>query len=155
MTIKTPRWLMILEAALLLGALLVLAYKALMFVQPLSGLEQTPHSRKIDPQTQILQYYRQYPDRYIRIAREAWQYEETTHTALHSFLLRNSATVPYQDIEIRFRYESAAGKVLYTQVVKIRGTLGALGTLKCENIKVKNVPFAATNVVLSVANARM
>lgn len=155
MILKTPRWLLILESTLLLGAVLVLAYKALMWIQPLSGFDQTPHSRKIDPQTQILQYYRQYPDRYIRITKETWQYEELSHTARHSFILRNSATVPYQDIEIRFRYESSAGKVLHTQVVKMQGILGALGTLKCQNVRVKNVPMAATNVVLTVANARM
>ncbi len=155
MVVKAPRWLLMLEGALLVGAVLVLAYKGLMWIQPLSGFEQTPHSRKIDPQTQIFQYYREYPDRYIHISRETWQYEELTHTALHTFILNSSATVPYEDIEIRFSYESSAGKVLYTQVLKMQGTLGALGTLKCERIKVKNVPPAASNVVLTVANARL
>ncbi len=155
MFVKTPRWLLVLEAALLLGAVIVLAYKALMWIQPLSGLEQTPHARKIDPQTQILTYYRQYPDRYIRISKETWQYEELSHIAMHSFTLKNTATVPYQDIEIRFNYESSGGKVLYTKTVKIQGALAALGTMKCEKIKVQNVPMAATNVVLSVAGARM
>ncbi len=155
MAIKTPRWLLVLEAVLLLGAIIVLAYKALMFIQPLSGFGQTPHARKIDPQTQILQYYRQYPDRYIRITGESWQYDGISHTAIHSFTLRNSATVPYQQIEIRFNYESTPGKVLHSQVVKVEGILGALGTLKCSKIKVKNVPAAAANVVVTVAGARM
>ncbi len=155
MFLKTPRWLLVLEAALLTGAILILAYKALMWVQPLSGLEQTPHARRIDPQTQILTYYRQYPDRYIRISKETWKYEQNSRTAFHSFTLKNSATVPYKEIEIRFNYESSAGKLLYTQIVKIEGILGALETMKCEKITIKNVPPAATNVVLSVAKARM
>jgi len=155
MFVKTPRWLLVLEGVLIVGAVLVLAYKALMWIQPLSGLEQTPHARKIDPQTQILTYYRQYPERYIRISNEKWQYEESSRTALHSFTLKNSATVPYREIEMRFNYESSAGKVLYTQMMKMSGTLGALGTMKCDKIKVRNVPAAATNVVLSVAGARM
>ncbi len=155
MFVKTPRWLLVLESSLLLGAILVLAYKALMWIQPLSGLEQTPHARRIDPQTQILNYYRQYPDRYIRISKETWKYEQNSRTAVHSFVLKNTATVPYLGIEIRFNYESSSGKVLYTQVVKIQGILGALGTMKCDSVVVKKVPASATNVVLTVANARM
>ncbi len=153
--VKTPRWLLTLEAALLLCAVMALAYKAAIWIQPLSGFEQSPHARKIDPQVQILQYYRQYPERYIRIARETWQYDETSRTAIHSFTLRNSATVAYQDIEMRFSYESSAGKVLYTQVVKIPGTLAALGIRKVESIKVTKVPGAAINVVLTVTAARL
>ncbi len=155
MFVKTPRWLLILEATLLLGAILALAYKAALWIQPLSGFEQSPHGRKIDPQTQILQYYRQYSERYIRITKETWQYEEISRTAVHSFTLRNSATVAYQEIEIRLNYESSSGKVLYTQVTKVPGTLAALGTKKVENIKVKNVPGAAINVVLTVTTAKM
>lgn len=145
---------MILESVLLLGSLSFLAYKSAMWVQPLSGFEQTPHTQKIDPQTRILQYYRQYPERYIRISKETWQYEGFTRTALHSFTLRNSATVPYQEIEIRFAYESSDGKTLYTHVFKIPGTLAALGSRKLDNIKVKDVPAAAINVVLTVTGAK-
>ncbi len=155
MVIKTPRWLLVLEAVLVLGAILVLAYKALMWVEPLSGLEQTPHAQKIDPQTQILQYYKQHPESYIRISRETWQYDDIARTSIHSFVLTNSATVPYQDIEIRFTYQSSAGKVLYTQVVRMPGILAALGTKKFEKVRVKSVPQAASSVLLSVAGARM
>ncbi len=155
MFLKAPRWLLTLEAILLLGAILGLAYKAALWIQPLSGLDQTPHGRKIDPQTQILQYYRQFPDRYIRVTKETWQYVDVSRTAFHSFTLKNSATVAYQEIEIRFSYESSGGKVLNAQVIKMPGILAGLGTLRFEKFKVKNVPNSAINAVLTVVNARM
>ena len=155
MFIKSPRWLLISEATLLLVALLVVAYKAAMWIRPLSGMGQTPHNRKIDPQTQLLQYYRQYPERYIRVSKEKWQYEPLSRTALHTFTLTNSATVAYLEIEIHVDYSSDAGKVVHSRVVKIPGTLAGLGTLKIENLQVKNVPRAAVDVVLKVTAARM
>jgi hypothetical protein len=155
MLVKTPRWLLILEAVLLLGALLLLGYKALMWIGPLGNLDQTPHARKIDPQTQILQYYRQYPERYLVVVKDTWQYADATRTAYHNFTIKNSATVAYQGIEVRFEYQSSSKKVLYTQVVKLPGTIAALGLRKIENMPVKNVPAAATIAVLSVAVAQV
>jgi hypothetical protein len=146
---------LIFEAALLLGAILLLAYKAAMWISPLGNLEQTPHARKIDPQTQLLQYYRQYPERYIRVTKDTWQYAAGSRLAFHTFTLRNSATVAYQAIEVRFEYQSSSGKVLYTHVAKIQGTIAALGSKKIDNMQVKNVPAAATIAMLSVAVAQV
>jgi hypothetical protein len=153
MLIKAPRWLLALEGALLLGALGVLAYKAAMWTRPLEGLDQTPHSRKIDPETQVHQYYREYPESYIRITKESWRYDDRTRTAIHSLTLKNSATVSYRDIEVRFSYESSGGKVLLIQTNKIPGTLASLGTMDVSGVRVKEVPAEATRVVASVLGA--
>ena len=153
MLLKAPRWLLVLEGTLVLGALLVLAYKAATWILPLEGLNQTPHARKIDPQTQILQYYREYPDRYVRLTKESWRYSDRTRIATHTFTLKNSATVSYHEIEVRFSYESSGGKVLYTQSIRIPGMLAALGTMDVPEVKVKNVPPASVKVVAAVTKA--
>ena len=153
MRVRAPRWLWFLEGALLLGALVVLGYKAVMWVRPLEGLNKTPHARKVDPQAQILQYYRDYPESYIRITGESWRYSDRSRLATHMLTLKNTATVPYHDVEILFRYESPGGKILYTQVAKVPGTLAALGSMDVSELKVTGVPAAAVRAVASVARA--
>ena len=153
MRLRAPRWLLLLEAALLLGALLVLGYKAAMWIRPLEGFNQTPHARKVDPRAQLLQYYREYPGSYIHITRESWRYNDLTRVATHSFVLKNSATVPYHDIEILMRYESGSGNALYTHTARLPGMLTALGSMDVSDLKISGVPPAAANVVASVARA--
>jgi len=153
MRLRAPRWLLFLEGGLLLGALLVLAYKAAMWVRPLEGLNKTPHARKVDPEKQINQYYRDYPERYIRISGESWRYSDRSRSAFHTFTLKNSATVPYHDIEIKFSYESAGGKVLHTHSAKISGTIAALSSLEVSELKVTGVPESAVKAVASISRA--
>ncbi|MBZ5497363.1 MAG: hypothetical protein LAP85_13250 [Acidobacteriia bacterium] len=155
MRIKAPRWLLILEALLLSGALLVLAYKAATRVLPLPlyGIEQKRGFQKPAARPTILDYYRQYPDRYIRVDNESWQCDKDSRIALHSFTLRNLATVAYKEIEVRFTYESASGKTLLTRDVKIPSMLQAQGTLSLKKIKVTGVPADTKTAVTSVSKA--
>jgi hypothetical protein len=153
MRIRAPRWLLILEGVLLLGALAVLSYKAAMWIRPLEGLNKTPHARKVDPEKQVHQYYREYPDSYVRIAGESWRYSDRSRIATHTLTLKNAATVPYHDIEIKFSYESAGGKVLFTHVAKIPGILAASTSLEVSELRVTGVPEAAVKAVASVVKA--
>lgn len=155
MRFMAPRWLLCLEAVLLLGALMVLAYKAVTRVLPLplDRIEQKRGFQKPAPQPTILDYYRQYPDRYIRVDDESWQYDPGSQTASHSFTLRNLATIPYKEIQVRFTYESSAGKTLLTRDVKVPGVLQAQGTLSIKKIKVTGVPAATKSAVTAVAKA--
>ncbi len=154
MLFKTPRWVLILEAVLLLGALTVLAYKAAMWVQPLGGLDKTPHAQKVDPETLARNYYHQYPESYIRISREDWVYIRRSGSARHSLTLKNSAPVSYSSIALQFDYESPTGKVLKSQVVEIPGVLPPSGTLDAKGILVNDVPFAAERVKTVVVRAK-
>ena len=153
MLLKTPRWVLILESLLLLGALTVLVYKAAMWVQPLGGLDKTPHAQKIDPQTRARNYYHQYPESYIRISKEDWVYTRRSSSASHSLTLKNSAPVGYASIALQFDYESPAGKVLKSQVVEIPGILPPSGSLDLKDIRVADVPFAAERVKTTVLRA--
>jgi hypothetical protein len=63
---KTPPWLIILEAVLILAAVAATAYKAAMWISPLpvrQALEKRP-VYKPDRKTRILDYCHKYPDRY-------------------------------------------------------------------------------------------
>jgi hypothetical protein len=153
MRLKGSRLFWILDALLLGGALVFSAYKVATRVQPIGWDEQAPYRKKIDPQVQILEYYRQYPERYLRISKESWQYLENYHSALHSFTLKNSATVPYTEIEVRFSYETSSGKNLKMEVVKIPGTIAGLGTLDVKGVRVRRVPAASEKVTTSVVKA--
>jgi len=154
MLLKAPRWLLVLEAVLLTGALLTLAYKAAMWISPLTGLDKTPHAQKADPQTQMLDYYRRYPERYIRIGKESWRYDQSSESAFHSFELKNTATVAYSSIRIRFNYEAASGKVLESRIMVIPGTLGAMGAMEIRAAEIRHVPAAAVGIVAVVLEAR-
>jgi hypothetical protein len=155
MRLKAPRWLLILEAVFLAGALLTLAYKAVMWVPPLptESVAQTRLAKRPDPQAQLLGYYRDYPDRYLRIADETWSYNPVLRTAFHSFTLRNIATVAYGDIEITFSYQASTGKALLTRTVKVKGPLSAFTNLDIKKMKVTGVPDATKSVVTTVTKA--
>jgi hypothetical protein len=157
MRLKPPRWLLILEAILLLGSVTVLAYKAATRVLPLPAvrIEQKRGYQKPAPGPTILDYYRQYPDRYIRVEDESWQFNPDTQVALHSFSLRNLATVAYKEIEIRFTYESPDGKTLLARDMKIPGLLQAQGTMSLKKMKVSGVPAATKSAIVVVAKALM
>jgi len=155
MRLKAPRWLLVLEAILLAGALLVLAYKAAMRIPPLplESVAQSRQMKKPDPQAQLMEYYRQYPDRYLRIANETWAYDPVSRIAFHSFTIRNIATVAYDAIEVNFSYQASTGKVLLTRTVKIAGPLAAFTTMDIKRMKVTGVPVTTKTVVTTVAKA--
>jgi hypothetical protein len=154
---KTPRWLWILEGLLLLGSLTVLAYKAATRVLPLPAIriEQKRGKPKAYAGPTILDYYRLYPDRYIRVENESWSLNDKNRIATHTFSLRNLATVPYTEILVRFIYESANGTMLLTRDVKIPGLLQAQGTMSLKRIQVTGVPVATKTAVVVVARALM
>ena len=114
---------------------------------------QTRTTRKPDPQAQLLEYYRRYPDRYILVSNESWKYDYVVRAAIHSFTLRNTASVGYCDIEVSFNYQAASGKTAQTQVVKVQGILEALQKLDVRRVKVKGAPDASEAVVVSVVRA--
>ncbi len=147
---RTFHLMLLLDGLVLLGAILFSAYAISTRLLPMGHLEQR---RKIDPAAQILQYYRQYPERYIRVSKETWKYDGVSRTASHALTLTNSATVGYHLIDLRFSYETAKGKVLHSQVVTIQGILAPGATMDVRKINVKNVPDAAESVVVTVAKA--
>jgi hypothetical protein len=155
MSWKTPRWLWMLEGMLLLGALLVLAYKAMIWVAPMPKvtIPVKQARQKFAAAPTIMDYFRQFPDRYIRVENELWVWRNKS--AVHSFTLRNLATVPYNAIEVRFSYESQTGEVLLTREVEIPGVLESQGTMKINNIEIQGVPAAAKIAIVEVARARM
>ena len=122
-------------------------------IPALQGVGQTRSIRKPDPQTQLLNNYRKYPDRYIRISGESWKYDDSNLTALHSFTLKNIAGVAYSGIEIRASYLDANGKLLYKEVLRCPGILAAYQIRKIKGIKVKNVPLACEQALLAVITA--
>jgi|SRR5688572_27189445 len=152
MFLKAPRPLLIFEAVLLLSAILLVAYKWSARILPLP-IDQAKTWKKKSPEAQIQDYYRQYPESYIRISKETWQFDPGTRTAFHSFTLKNTAGVSYSEIEIRFSYIAASGKTIQTQAVKMPGTLPAQGTRDVKRIKVTGVPASSANVLMSVAKA--
>ena len=119
---------------------------------PVARCAQRHPPQKVDASAQILEYYRKYPDRYVRISDESWQYSEKSRVAYHSFTLRNSATIPYSAIEVRISYQTPSGKELKAELVKVEGVLPALGRLAVRELKVKQVPPAA-KIIMTVAAA--
>jgi hypothetical protein len=115
--------------------------------------QQSQVPRRPDPKVQLLNNYRQYPERYIRILEESWKFDELERTASHSFTLRNSASAVYSEIEIRFTYLNSAGKTLHSRVLKIPGNLAPYEVKRIKGFKLKNVPAASDQVVLAVAKA--
>jgi hypothetical protein len=146
-----PRYLLI---SLGFGSILSIILFSYYRVPPLppEAVEQNRLSRKLSPQEQILQYYREYPERYIRVFKETWQYDQNSGKSFHSFSLRNSATVPYHEIEVRLTYQ-ASGKTLLTKTVKVPGVLAPGGTMEVKKIEVKQVPSASQSVLIVVAKA--
>ena len=119
---------------------------------PADYVEQQRQLQRLSPQEQILQYYREYPERYIRVFKETWTYERTSKRSFHSFSLRNSATVSYHAIEMSFTYQ-AGGKTLQTQTLKIPGVLAPGATMEVNKIEVKGVPAASQSVLIVVTKA--
>jgi hypothetical protein len=152
MRVKAPRPLLIFEAVLLLCAILLVGYKWATRVRPLP-IDQAKTWKKKSPEAQIQDYYRQYAESYIRISKETWRLDPASRTAVHSFILKNTAQVSYSDIEIRFTYESSSGKTLQSQTVKIPGTLSPGATREMKTLSVRNVPAASAGVLMNVAKA--
>jgi hypothetical protein len=122
--------------------------------QVVSGaLPQNRPAPSIDPQLRLLQSYRRYPERYLRISRESWKYEKKSQTAFHSFTLINTAAARYRDIQVRISYQTSAGKVVNEQTIKIPGVIGPSTTLQVDQLRVKGVPAAAETAALSVVSA--
>ncbi len=163
MPLNWSRWpiferrVIVIEVVLLLISLMIVAYKAATRVLPLpvNRIEQKRGVQEPYSGPTILDYYRQYPDRYIRVENESWQLNSRAQEALHSFTLRNLATVAYKEIVVRFTYDSAAGKTLLTREVKIPGQIQSQGMMNLKNIKVTGIPAATGSAVLVVAKALM
>jgi len=101
----------------------------------------------------LIENYRQYPDRYIRILDESWKLDPAGTTATHSFTLKNTAGVAYSDVTLRIAYQNSAGKDLQVQSLKIPGILKAYEIKKIKDFKVKNVPEKSDQAVISIAKA--
>jgi hypothetical protein len=114
---------------------------------------QSRTAHRPDPQAQLLEYYRRYPDRYILVSNQTWKYDFVARAALHSFTLRNTASVGYCDIEVSFNYQAASGKSMQTQVVKVQGILEALQKLDVRRVKVKGAPDTSDSVLVGVVRA--
>jgi hypothetical protein len=114
---------------------------------------QIPSSRKPDASARLIAQYRDYPDRYLRLSKESWVLNEQKGSATHTFTLTNTAAITYWDIQIRFRYQDAAGKELRTQTLKVMGSLGPARSSEVKSILVKGVPARSEIVTLSVAKA--
>ena len=117
---------------------------------PAESDSQSWQPRRMDPQAQLLQYYRQYPDRYIHVSKESWKYEQKSRIALHSFTLRNTASVGYCEIEISFTYQASSGKTLHTEHVKLPDFLGAFRSIEVSQLKVQKVPRGAETAIVRV-----
>jgi hypothetical protein len=149
---KTPRWLWISEALLIVVGALLLGYMMRMRILPLGRVEQ-PRPRITDPREQALEYSVKYPERFIRVGDESWKYDQSSRTAFHSFTLSNSGTVAYRSIRIRLVYRSAEGKELVTRSLELPGRLAARGSRKVSTVKMTNIPAASDTVLLEVVGA--
>lgn len=112
-----------------------------------------------DPAAQLLDYYRKYPDRYIRISEESWKLDPATQihgqlSAVHSLILKNVARATYHAIEVRFSYQTLSGKELFARTTRIEGELGPLATRQFK-IRVAGVPQSAEKVVSSIVKAEL
>jgi hypothetical protein len=148
-----PRWLLVLEGLLVVAALVVIAYKLATRVRPLGEVVVEQYPRNADPQVRAQEYFAEYPERYLRIGDESWRYAQGSGIAFHSFTIRNSATVSYRDIEVRFVYRSSTGEDLRTREVPIEQGIAPGAVLKVASLKVTDVPAHADSVVASVAKA--
>jgi len=157
MRLIMPRWLVVLEIVLLIAALTVLAYKAATRILPLpvEAVRQKRITQKAPARPTILDYYRKYPDRYIRIDNESWLLNRETRAASHNFTLRNLAIVAYTEIVVRITYEGAGGKILLTHDIKIQGALQGQSAREFKKVKVNGIPELTQNAVATIAKARV
>ncbi len=146
-----PRYFLISGGAGLLLSVILFSFYRIPSL-PAGAVEQKRAAQKLSPQEQILQYYRDYPERYIRVFKETWLYDQNSGRSFHSFSLRNSATVSYHAIEVSLSYQ-AGGKTLLVQTVKIPGILSPGGTMEVKKIEVKRVPAASQSVLIAVSKA--
>ncbi len=154
MHLKTPRWLLLLEAILILGGIAAVGYKLAMRIAPLPVVRVEERAGETaDPETQAREYYRKYPERYIRIVDDSWLYQVASRTAVHSFTLRNIAAVGYKDIQIRFVYESRDAKPVKTAILKIPVRLAAMQSELLSGIEVQAIPSGTARVTLTVEKA--
>jgi hypothetical protein len=109
--------------------------------------------RPEDVQAQLLNYYRQYPDRYIRVENHTWTLDMKTHTSYHTLTLRNSAGVAYGEIEICFTFQMGDGKTGGTQTLKVAGKIAPFQTLAVRRLAVKNTHTDCGSVTASVVRA--
>jgi len=151
MLLKPRYFLISFGLGLLLSVILFSYYR--IPILPADLVEQRRLAQKPSPEAQLLNYYREFPDRYIRISKETWKYDQDSHSAYHSFFLKNTAGVAYSAIEVNFSYQGSGGKTLYTQTAKIPGPLAAYGTMEVKKIVVKHVPAASESVLIAVAKA--
>ncbi len=135
------------------AACLILLAALVLMVHAGAAEPQNRPLRKQDPQTQLLNNYRKFPDRYIRVSGESWKYDDGARIAFHSFTLKNIAGAAYSGIEIRARYLDADGKAVHSQVLKIPGVLAPYQSKKYKELKVRNVPPAADQALLAIINA--
>jgi hypothetical protein len=155
MLIRPPRWVLVTEGVVVLCAVAVLAYKAAMWVRPLGRIDQAQFLPKVDPKTRINEYYVRYPESYIRLSKESWQYDSAGGTAHHKFTLANRATVRYDSIRIELTYQSSAGKTLHCETISLPGTLEASGSMEISGLEVKHVPPASETVLIRVIGAHV
>ncbi len=146
-----PRYFFISGGVGLLLSVILFSYYRIPSL-PTDTVEQRRAAQKLSPQEQILKYYRDYPERYMRVFKETWQYDPQSGRSFHSFSLRNSATVSYHAIEMTLSYQ-AGGKTVYVQTVKIPGVIAPGGTMEVKRFEVKRVPAASQNVLITVSKA--
>jgi hypothetical protein len=147
-----PRYFLVSCGLGILLSVILFSYYRVPILPP-DLVEQRRLAQKPSPEAQLLSYYREYPDRYLRVSKETWQYDQSSHTAFHSFTLKNTAGVAYSAIEVNFSYQGSGGKTLYTQTVKIPGSVAPYGTMEVKKIVVKHVPAAGESVLISVVKA--
>lgn len=146
-----PRYFFISGGVGLLLSVILFSYYRIPSL-PADAVEQRRTAQRLSPQEQILNYYRDYPERYMRVFKETWQYDPRSGRSFHSFSLRNSATVSYHAIEMTLSYQ-ASGKTVYIQTVKIPGVIAPGGTMEVKKLEVKRVPAASQNVLITVSKA--
>ncbi len=150
---RPPRWVLVVEAVVVVCALAVLTYKAAMWVRPLGRIDQAQFLPKEDPKARIREYYARYPESYIRIGKESWRYESGSRTAYHKFNLANQATVSYDNIRIELTYMSVTGKVLHSETIALPGRLEASGSREISDLVVKHVPPDSDTVLIRIVAA--
>jgi hypothetical protein len=157
MRLIMPKWLVVLEIMLLVAGLTVLGYKAATRILPfpVEAMRQKRITQKPPAQPTIVDYYRKYPDRYIRIENESWLLDPKTHAAIHKFTLRNLAIVAYADIVVRITYEGAGSKIILTHDIKIQGALQGQSVREFKNVNVNGIPESTRNAVATIAKARI
>jgi hypothetical protein len=118
-----------------------------------SAVSQQRRPPRLDPSAQLLQYYRQFPERYIRITDSKWEHSAASHEASHSLSLLNTATVSYCALELRITYQTEKGTSLCTRSLKLPGTLAPFKKTALKYLTVKNVQGSPDSAVVEIAKA--